>query len=118
MPTSNAEKEFVRYVVEIMQCMGPVRSREMFGGYGIFLEGLMFALVIRSTLYFKVDSQTLGDFEARGLGPFLYTRQGKEIPLSYFEAPEETLEDEEEMSGWAGRAYEVALRAASKKKKR
>ncbi len=118
MPTSNAEKEFVRYVVELMQSLGPVRSKRMFGGHGFFLEGLMFALVISSTLYFKVDDETLDEFEERGLGPFSYSKQGKEFSLSYFEAPEEALEDEQEMSGWAAKAYEVALRAASTSKKR
>mgnify|MGYP000017281187 FL=1 len=117
MPTSSAEKEFVSYVVELMQSLGPVRSKRMFGGHGIFLEGLMFALVIRSTLYFKADAETQGDFEARGLGPFSYSKQGREFSLSYFEAPEEAMEDEAEMFGWASRAYTVALRAASRKKK-
>ncbi|MDH3399999.1 MAG: TfoX/Sxy family protein [Chromatiales bacterium] len=118
MPTSNAEKEFVRYVVELMQSLGPVRSKRMFGGHGIFLEGLMFALVISSTLYLKVDEETLADFEERGLGPFSYSKQGKEFSLSYFEAPEETMEDEDEMHAWAGKAYSVALRAAAKGKKK
>ena len=118
MPTSNAEREFVRYVVELMQCLGEVRSKRMFGGHGIFLDGLMFALVIRSTLYFKADSRTAGDFAARGLRPFSYQKKGKEFSMSYFEAPEEVLEDGEEMSAWAGRAYEVALRAGSAKKSR
>ena len=113
MPTSNAEKEFVRYVVELMQSLGPVRSKRMFGGHGIFLEGLMFALVISSTLYLKVDDETLA-----GLGPFSYSKQGKEFSLSYFEAPEETMEDEDEMHAWAGKAYSVALRAAAKGKKK
>lgn len=106
------------YVVELMHSLGPVRSKRMFGGHGIFLDGLMFALVIRSTLYFKADEVTQGDFQVRGLGPFSYSKGGKEFSLSYFEAPEEAMEDEQEMAAWAGSAYGVALRAASKKKKR
>ena len=45
MPTSDVDKEFVSYVVELMQSIGPVRAKGMFGGHGIFLEELMFGLV-------------------------------------------------------------------------
>ena len=118
MPTSNAEKEFVGYVVELMHSLGPVRSRAMFGGHGIFLEGLMFALVINSTLYLKADDKTREEFIQRELGPFGYSKDGKEFKMSYFEAPEEAMEDDVEMAAWANKAYKVALRAASKKRKK
>ncbi len=45
MPVSNQEKEFVTYVVDLMQSIGPVRAKAMFGGHGIFLERLMFGLI-------------------------------------------------------------------------
>ena len=45
MPSSPEEKEFTSYVVDLMQSIGPVNAKAMFGGYGIFLEGLMFGLV-------------------------------------------------------------------------
>ena len=46
MPASNAEKEFTSYVVELMQSIGPVRSKRMFGAHGICLEGLMFVFIM------------------------------------------------------------------------
>ncbi|MEN8205629.1 MAG: TfoX/Sxy family protein [Pseudomonadota bacterium] len=118
MPTSKKEKEFVSYVVELMQSVGPVQAKSMFGGHGIFLEGLMFGLVADSVLYLKADADTEGEFKARGLEPFTYNKKGKEFKMSYFQAPEETLEDGEEMNAWANRAYSVALRAAAKKQKK
>jgi len=57
MPVSNEEKEFVTYVVDLMQSIGPVRAKGMFGGHGIFLEGLMFGLIADSVLYLKVDKE-------------------------------------------------------------
>ncbi len=54
MTTSGEEKEFVSYLVELMQSIGPVRAQAMFGGHGIFLEQLMFGLVADSVLYLKV----------------------------------------------------------------
>ncbi|HHJ19832.1 MAG TPA: TfoX family protein [Gammaproteobacteria bacterium] len=114
MPISSDEKEFVNYVVDLMQLMGPVTARRMFGGHGLFLEGLMFALIADSTLYLKVDDLIGGDFEDRGLEPFSYEKKGKTFKMSYYQAPEEALEEGEEMHQWANLSYGAALRAASK----
>jgi len=118
MPTSAKEKEFVSYVVELMQPIGAVSAKRMFGGYGIFLEGLMFALVADSTLYLKADSETESEFEERGLERFKYNKKGKEYSMSYYCAPEEALEDMDEMNDWARRSFDAALRAAARKRER
>ena len=118
MPSSPEEKEFTLYVVDLMQSIGPVSVKFMFGGYGIFLEGLMFGLVADSVLYLKVDKETENEFKAKGLKQFTYNKKGKEFKMSYYQAPEETLENGEEMSSWAAKAYSTALRAASKKRKK
>jgi len=118
MPTSNVEREFVSYVVELMQSIGPVHAKGMFGGHGIFLDTLMFGLVADSILYLKADSKTVEEFTEKGLEPFTYYKKGKEFKMSYYQAPEEALEDDEEMNVWANKAYEAALRAASKKRKK
>ena len=118
MPSSPEEKEFTSYVVDLMQSIGPVNAKAMFGGYGIFLEGLMFGLVADSVLYLKVDKETENEFKAKGLKQFTYNKKGKELKMSYYQAPEEALENGEEMSSWAAKAYSTALRAASKKRKK
>ena len=61
MPPSSVEKEFVSYVVELMQSIGPVHAKAMFGGHGIFLEGLMFGLIADSVLYLKVDKKAIAE---------------------------------------------------------
>jgi len=104
-------------VVELMQTIGPVSAKPMFGGHGVFLEGLMLALIADSVLYFKADKESEGEFKELGLGPFTYHKKGKEYAMSYFQAPEETLEDLEEMKIWANKAYAAALRAAARKRK-
>ena len=118
MPVSSEEKEFVTYVVELMESVGPVSAKGMFGGYGIFLDGLMFGLVADSILYLKVDKENENEFKAKGLEPFTYNKKGKEIKMTYYQAPEEALEDAEEMNSWANKAYGAALKAASKKRKK
>jgi DNA transformation protein len=118
MPASKKEKEFVSYVVELMQSIGPVYAKAMFGGHGIYLDGLMFALIADSVLYLKTDTETVDVFKHKGLEAFTYIKKGKECKMSYYQAPEESLEDSEQMNTWASRAYEVALKAALKKRKK
>ena len=115
MAPSASEKEFSRFIVELMQPVGPVTAKAMFGGYGIFLNGLMFGLIADNVLYLKIDRETENEFTAKGLEPFTYSKKGKEFKMSYYQAPAEVLEDSDEMYLWASKAYDAALRAASKK---
>ena len=112
------DKEFTNYIVDLMQSIGPVNAKRMFGGYGIFLDGLMFALVSDGLLYLKADTENKDNFIKNKLGVFTYMKKGKECHLSYFQSPEDALEDTDIMSNWANSSYAAALRAAEKKKKR
>lgn len=105
------EREFVNFVVESLQPLGPVVARRMFGGHGIFLDGLMFALIASDQLYLKVDDQNRGAYEAAGLQPFTYSGKGRPIQMSYYEAPSEGFDDPEILCDWAREAYAAALRA-------
>ncbi len=118
MAATKIEKEFVSYLVDLMQSIGPVRAKGMFGGHGIFLDELMFGLVADGTLYLKADIKSVGYFTDKGLAPFTYGKKGKEFKMSYYQAPEEALEDSEEMNLWANKAYDAALRAAAVKRKK
>lgn len=109
--------EYTEYLQEVFELFGPVTVRKMFGGYGIYHEGLMFALVDEDTLYLKADEGNVRYFEEKGLGPFLYTAKGRTIEMSYYRAPDEILDDREEAAVWARRSYEAAGRAESAKRK-
>jgi DNA transformation protein and related proteins len=111
------DSEFADYVVEIMQSVGPVYAKRMFGGHGIFLEGLMFGLIADQTLYLKVDKESEPEFTDLALEAFSFNKNGKEMKMSYFQAPEEALEDMEVMNLWANKAYSASLRTVAKKKK-
>lgn len=110
------ETAFVTHVADLMHGLGPVRARRMFGGYGLFLDELMFALIIDRVLYLKADEHNQAAFEAQGLEAFAYQRQGRWISLGYFQAPEDTLEDAGLMTDWAGQAYAAALRARGRRR--
>ena len=115
MAISIEQREYVAHIVDLLQFTGPVESRSMFGGFGMFLEGLMFGLVAGNELYLKVDTQNLQDYEDLGLQAFSFEKNGRQIKMSYYQAPEEAMEDAELLSDWASNAYGAAMRAAAKK---
>lgn len=102
--------EFVDHLAEQFEEFGPVTIRRMFGGHGVFRDGLMFGLVFDDGLYFKTDEHSRALFESRGLPPFEYTRKSKRISLSYHLAPEDALEDPHALAEWARLAFDAALR--------
>ena len=107
-------QDFADYVVDLLRPLGPVRAKRMFGGFGLFLDGLMFALIIDDTLYFKADAVNRPIFNARQMAPFEYLRQGRLVALSYLAAPAEALEDEEDLLTLAKLGFEAALRGRKK----
>ena len=104
--------------MEQLAVVGPVRSRGMFGGAGIFSGDVMFALIAYDTLYLKVDDSTIPDFEAEGSAPFTYEGKQKPIEMSYWQCPERLFEDEDDMREWAGKSLAIAECAKKPKKPR
>ncbi|MBV7328071.1 TfoX/Sxy family protein [Chloroflexi bacterium TSY] len=107
----SADAEFVDYLMELLESVEGVTRKRMFGGYGLFRDGLMFGLVADSTLYFKVDDQNRDRFVERDLDPFTYDKKGKPMKMSYYRAPEEVLDNSDDMVEWADIAYQAAVRA-------
>ena len=110
--------EFVTHLLDLMEPLGPVSARRMFGGYGIYLDRMMFALVADDSLYLKIDDDSRGEFEAAGLEPFRYTKKGKTYQMSYHAAPEDALEDAALLRDWARKAVDAAMRAARSERPR
>ncbi len=109
--------EFINYLNEVFAEFGHIQARRMFGGYGIYHDGVMFALVADDTLYLKVDAATREQFLSRGLQAFSYDKNGKTVSMSYHLAPEEILEDPAMARDWARQAYAAALRARAGRRK-
>ncbi len=110
--------EFVSSLLELLAPFGNVRAKKMFGGHGIFKDELMFGLVADETLYLKADDANRSDFEERGLQRFVYYKQDKPMYLSYYEAPEEALDNSEDMLTWAGKSFAAAIRSGTKKREK
>ena len=108
--------EFVDHVCDLLRALGPVAARRMFGGWGLYLDGRMLALIEGDRLYLKTDRATEARFAEAGCEPFTYEAKGRTISLSYREAPDGSLEDPDELLPWARLALEAARRAKAAKR--
>jgi DNA transformation protein len=111
-----SDREFADEVVGRLLPFGPVSARRMFGGFGIFLDGVMFGLIAWNTLYFKVDDGNRETFEDAGMEPFTYQGKNKPIRMSYYQVPDDVYDDAERLSEWAAGALAAARRAKDAKK--
>jgi DNA transformation protein len=71
--------EFVEFIAEQMSFVGGLRVRAMFGGYGVYRDDRIFAIIVDDKPYFKADSVTRAEFEEKGLSPFTYVARGKSV---------------------------------------
>ncbi len=46
-------EEYLDYVLEQLECVGVVVPKRMFGGVGLYLEGLFFAMIADKYIYPK-----------------------------------------------------------------
>jgi DNA transformation protein len=102
---------FRRFVLDQLEELGGVVPRAMFGGIGLYREGLFFGIVAGDVLYLKVDDRTRQRYEAAGMRPFkpYPHRSGT---MQYYAVPVGVLESAAELAEWARRAVDVARAAA------
>jgi DNA transformation protein len=110
-----SSKDFRDQMLGRLLPFGPVLSRSMFGGFGFYMDGFMFALIANDHLYFKVDDRNRQEYIDAGTGPFTYDGKKKPVKMSYFLVPSNILSDPNELTDWAGRALEAAKRSNLKK---
>lgn len=115
MAPSDGFKDFIR---DQLAGFGPVTIRNMFGGAGIYADGVMFALLADDVLYLKADDDSARAFRAEGMRPFTYERKGRpSVVMSYWEVPPRLLEEPEELAAWAREAHRIACAGKGSKRK-
>ncbi|ABF07059.1 DNA transformation protein and related proteins [Cupriavidus metallidurans] len=115
MPAARRPDPFVEHLLELMTPLaaniGAIAAKRMFGGHGLFYDGLMFALISDGQCFLKADDVTLARFEAEGSEPFRYQSARREVTMRhYLSLPAACLESPAAMTPWARMAVEAALR--------
>ncbi len=111
----NRNTGFLQFVIEevLAECEG-ITNRGMFGGYGLYQNGIIFGMIIQDQLYFKVSDSTREEYIAKGSNPFMYQRKDKKlVSLGYYTVPEDIVENRQEIAGWVEKAV-LASKSAKK----
>ena len=106
-------ESFTSYLRDLFSGLGPVSLRKMFGGQGLYHDGVIIGLVVGDELFLKTDAVTRVAFEQAGGEPFTYLGKGKPVVMSYFSPPAEAMESAQAMAPWARLAFEAAARKRS-----
>ena len=105
----------IEHLRDLFEPLGPISVRAMFGGYGLYFDGIIIGVIMDEALYLKTDAQTRGRFEAAGCAPFVYEMKGKPLPMSYWSLPEDAMDSPQAMRPWALLAIEAARRKPAPK---
>jgi DNA transformation protein len=109
--------EFADHLRDLFGALGPVETRRMFGGAGVYLDDAMFALVVDDTLYMKADAGLARVYAEAGSEPFSYdTRTGARTIPGLMRLPDSALDDPDEALDWARRSLVPAELAATEKR--
>lgn len=106
------DQAYIQYLHELLEPLGKISTKIMFGGHGMYCNGVIMGLVIDEAFYLKVDEETKALFSAAGSEPFVYEMKAKRVAMSYWSAPDDAMESSEQMLPWAKLALAAALRKA------
>jgi DNA transformation protein and related proteins len=88
-------------LVQALADLGNVSSKKMFGGYGVFESGTMFALIdSEGKVHFKANQINRKRFEDEGA-----SQHGR---MPYFELPQRILKDTKSLHEWALASIEIS----------
>ncbi|MEM7037216.1 MAG: TfoX/Sxy family protein [Bacteroidota bacterium] len=107
-------ESYADYIRDQLSGVEGFNFKKMFGGIGIFRDGVMFGLINKGDIFrLRTDETNREMFESRGYEIWNHGRG----TMPYHEVPAEVVEDRQALAEWAEISYEVALRHKKPKKK-
>ncbi|WOS64370.1 TfoX/Sxy family protein [Sinorhizobium fredii] len=97
-------------IEEMFETLGPISIRRMFGGKGIYCDGVILAIEVGGEILLKGDSETAAELEEAGARQWAYDGKGKPVKMPYWSIPDSAYDDPDEMARWVKLAYSAALR--------
>jgi len=115
---ATGSSHYVEYVLEQLAALRSVTSKPFFGGMGLCADGVQFAMVMGSTLYFVVNDVTRSKYEKMGSTCFSYSTKKRQVEVrKYYTVPADVIEDQDELVALARESIKVADAAKGGAKK-
>lgn len=115
----SANDSIFELLAEALSPLGAFKAKRMFGGLGLYLDGVFFAILNDGELYFRVSDTTRPAYIAEGMTPFTYgTKHGEKAINSYWQVPERLFDETDEMIDWVRASVQAARAVAAGKAKR
>ncbi|WP_375750289.1 TfoX/Sxy family DNA transformation protein [Vibrio sp. HN007] len=102
------DKPVLKDSLKLFEQFGQVKSRSMFGGFGIFVDEAMFALVVNDSLHIRSSDSTIEEFKSSGYEPYVYKKRGFPVVTKYFALPDNIWENTDDILTLAKHALELA----------
>jgi len=109
------QPQYLAYVLEQLGGLSAVRPNRMFGGIGLYSDGLFFGLIDDDTLYFKTSDANIEAYRSRNMPKFMPFPDKTGAVMGYHQVPADIIEDAESLVEWARRSVAVALTAQAAK---
>ncbi len=115
----SASDAVIELLSEVLQASGAFKARVMFGGHGLYLDGIFFAILDDGVLYFKTSEATSARYDREAMPAFTYqTKAGTKALGTYRRVPERLYDETEELELWVREAVTAARSATANKKPR
>ncbi|MEO1701924.1 MAG: TfoX/Sxy family protein [Pseudomonadota bacterium] len=100
------------FLHDLFSSVGPITIKRMFGGQGIYADGMIIAAVQSGRIMVKGDDQCAPAYESAEMIRWAYEnpKSGNATLMPYWQVPDSALDDPEEMSRWAHMALGAARR--------
>ena len=107
------------WVEEALEPMGRLSMRRMMGGATLYLDGIVFAIIVDGELWLKSDAEADAFWDAVSPERFTVTfKDGKIDSMNYRRAPSDAYDDAEALQRLATVSLEAGRRRVVKKRPR
>ena len=99
---------FKSFVLDQLEELGDVTAKSMFGGVGLYRDGVFFGILARDALFFKTDDRNRPDYVRAGMKSFKPYLDKPGRSATYYAVPLDVMESPTDLAAWARKAIAVA----------
>ena len=96
------DESFKDFILDQFSDLEGINCRAMFGGHGIYCNGIFFGIIHKGRLYFRTNDKTRQEYIKEGMKPF--RPNAKQILKTYYEVPVDVMEDPDRLVDWVRKA--------------